>query len=86
MDLIFQRSHITDKRCNILRFLSYLILDPLCLSTGGRSGRHTRRHRCHGDGGQRRELLRRAAERLRCDEEPGGALQRPSLRGPQRKR
>lgn len=51
--------------------------------TGGCSGRHTRWDRGHGDGGQRRELLCRAAERLRCDEEPGSAFQRPPLRGPQ---
>lgn len=51
--------------------------------TGGCSRRHTRWNRGHGYGRERWELLGRAAERLRCDEEPGSTFQRPSLRGAQ---
>jgi len=46
------------------------------------SGRHGR----HNTRGQRRELLRGAAQLHRPDEEPGGQVQRFAVRGQERKR
>lgn len=53
---------------------------------GGRPGRGFRWDGGHRDGRERWELFRRAQERLRCYEEPGGPLQWPTICGPQRKR
>lgn len=54
--------------------------------TGRSARRCSRRDSGHRDGRERRELLCRAAERLRRDEEPSGPLQRPALRGQERTR
>lgn len=56
-------------------------------SRAGRGSRWcSRRDSGHRDGRKRRELLGRVEERFRRDEEPGGPLQRPALRGQERTR
>lgn len=56
------------------------------LRSGCGSWWRPRRDSGHRDGRKRRELLGRAEERLGCNEEPGGSLQRPALRGQERTR
>lgn len=56
-------------------------LPPPLPCAGGGSWGCARRDPGDGDGRERRELLGRAEERLGRDEEPGGPLQRPALRG-----
>lgn len=54
-----------------------------CVSAGRGSGRCSWWHCCHCDGWERWELLSRAAQCFRCDEEPGGSLQWSTLCGTQ---
>lgn len=82
MDAIILQIFVTGSGSTPFKLCSDQFLPYVSLA-GGCPGRHTRRDRCHRHGGQRRELLRWAAERLRCDEEPSSTLQRPALCGPQ---
>lgn len=59
---------------------------PSSPCAGRSSGWCPRRDSRYRDGRKRRELLGRAEERLGRDEEPGGPLQRPALRGQERSR
>ncbi|CAN7981724.1 unnamed protein product [Ixodes pacificus] len=66
--------------------------DPLALQQdaahvvpgAGARGGCLRRHAGHPPGGQRRELLRGAEERVGRHEEPGGQVQRPPFRRQER--
>lgn len=56
-----------------------------CVSGGG-SRWCSWRDSCHGDGGKWWELFRGTEKRVRSYEEPGGAVQRPAIRGKKRQR